>query len=165
MTFSVTGFTTPLTAVTDYSSLISFDAAGFKLDESNNTIIFGITCIMPCKTCDTTNLSMCTSCYSNTLISTFIYFDSVLKGCYDNCVDGKYSNATSRLCLACDSNCLTCVGNSTFCLKCNTASTFKYMLVNTTTFTQRCVSQCPIYMYPETNLNPVTCKFCISPCS
>lgn len=148
MTFSITGFTNPLGAVTDFSSVISFDSNWFKLDESTSTIKFATSCPMPCKTCDFVNTSACNSCYSNNAITTYVLYDSVLRACYETCVDGKYANSTSLLCLACDANCLTCTSNATFCLKCNSASIYKYLLINTTTFTQRCVSQCPATMYP-----------------
>lgn len=103
---------------------------------------------MPCRTCDAANSSICSSCYTNTLITTFIYYDSAIRSCFETCIDGKYSNSISYLCLNCDLNCLTCTSNATFCLKCNSTSIYKYMLVDTALFTQKCVSQCPLTMYP-----------------
>lgn len=59
MSFSVTGFQTPFSDVTDYSTIVSSDTGGFKIDESNNQILFTIECNMPCRTCSATNKSSC----------------------------------------------------------------------------------------------------------
>lgn len=164
MSFSVTGFTSPFTSPTDYSSVVTFDSAGYKLDESSTNVIFVAACTLPCRTCDAGSPTVCSSCYNNTGITAYIYFDSVLKNCYQQCVDGKYENFTSFLCLNCDSNCLTCQTIPTFCITCNSGTSFKYLLINTTLGTQTCVAQCPSSMYPDTTVNPTTCKACVSPC-
>lgn len=51
MTFTIEGFTTPLSSPVDYTVLNSFDAEGFQIDESLTNILFSIQCTMPCRTC------------------------------------------------------------------------------------------------------------------
>ena len=107
MSFSVSGVTVPNTVPSDYSSLVSFDSAGYKIDESNSNILFTLTCNLPCRTCGTGQPNSCDSCYANP-ISTFIYYDNVLKTCNEQCVDGKYENTATSQCSLCDGNCETC---------------------------------------------------------
>lgn len=160
----MSGIVSPISAVSDFSSLVSFDSGGYRLDESTTAIKFAVLCTLPCKTCDTVNTSACSSCYTNTQVSTSVYYDSVLRGCYQQCVDGKYENTTSFLCLNCDPNCLTCDNLPTLCTTCNAATSFKFLLINTTLGTQRCVASCPATLYPDSSQNPTTCKSCVSPC-
>lgn len=89
MSFSVSGITVPATVPTDYSTLITFDSSGFKIDESLNTILFSLSCTLPCRTCDAVAPSSCLSCYASP-ISSFIFLDNVLNTCNEDCVDGKY---------------------------------------------------------------------------
>jgi hypothetical protein len=122
---------------------------------------------MPCRTCSLTNFSSCLTCYSNTQISLSIYYDSILKYCYQQCIAGKYAvtvNSTTNLCMICDTNCLTCIGNATFCLSCDANTIYKYLYINTTIYSQKCYSQCPATYYPDTTITPTTCKLCFSPC-
>lgn len=165
MAFSITGFTAPINAPTDYSSVVTLDSGGYKLDESLSTIIFSTSCTMPCRTCSSTAPASCTSCYSNINISTFIYYDSALNRCYDNCPSGKFANIATLTCNLCDTNCLTCVGNATFCLTCNPNSTYKYLYANSGTVPTRiCLANCPSTMFPDPS-NSLQCTNCVSPCA
>lgn len=74
MGFSVTGFVSPSTAVSDYSTLVTLDANGYKMDESLTTVKFSISCTLPCRTCSASQPTSCTSCYSLVSISPSIYF-------------------------------------------------------------------------------------------
>ena len=163
MSFSVNGFTSPTAEPSDYSSLISFDSSDYKIDESTTDILFEIECTLPCKSCPSGDPTTCTSCYSNTAVTTLIYYDSTLNTCSDTCVDGKYENTITLLCTDCDDNCLTCDGSATFCLTCDSTSTFHILHISSNT-TQTCVNACPSGMYPEAALDPLQCTDCVSPC-
>lgn len=97
MAFSVTGFTTPILEPTDFSSVITFDANSYKIDESNNQILFSISCTLPCRTCSTP-ITQCLSCYSNTAITQNIYLDEQLSSCNQICVNGKYEDTVTLKC-------------------------------------------------------------------
>lgn len=81
MSFSISGFKTPLTSPTGVTKIISFDSSGYTLDESVNDITFTLACNLPCKTCSTTDKNLCSSCYTNTAITTFIYYRSTSNQC------------------------------------------------------------------------------------
>lgn len=163
MSFSIAGITSPSAAPSDYSSLLTFDSSGYKIDESNRTILFSLDCTLPCRTCSSkTAPTECLSCYSLTSsISTFVYLDTTLKTCNEECVDGKYENTATMTCSACNSNCATCTGSPTFCDTCkNTTFVYLYKLPTS----QTCVADCPETMYPDAALDPTTCAPCVSPC-
>lgn len=165
MGFSVTGFTSPSTAPSDFSTVITFDSNGYKMDESLTSIKFVIGCTLPCRTCATpSNPTVCTSCYSIVSITPSIYFDSDNQKCLTDCPDGKYENYNLNLCSPCDTNCLTCNNTATYCLSCSQSpnSTFKFLFLNTSIVpnTQTCLSACPSRMYG----NAGVCLSCISPC-
>lgn len=168
MSFSVTGITTPTTAVSDYSSMVTFDSNGNKIDESVSAIIFGIGCVLSCRTCvSSTQTSSCTSCYSVVSISPNIYYDSTANQCYQQCPDGKYENTVSltNICSLCDSNCYKCDTSAVYCTACVSTSTFKYLYLNTSVVpnTQTCIAACPLYTYGDIN-NYNICTPCVSPC-
>ena len=84
MTFTITGFTTPLVAPSDYTILSSYDADGYQIDQSLTDIIFSIKCTMPCRTC-TDTLTQCQTCYTNTQITSFIYYYAAENQCNEIC--------------------------------------------------------------------------------
>lgn len=59
----------------------------------------------------------CYACKKDSLnVEYFLVYGTTI--CSDTCLDGTYSNVTSYKCHLCDSNCLTCSGNSKFCTSC-----------------------------------------------
>lgn len=89
MGFTVTGLTTPLSAPTDYTTISSFDASGFQIDQSLTDIIFSIECTMPCKSC-TNTLTLCQSCYTNTQITSFVLFYANGNSCLESCPSSTF---------------------------------------------------------------------------
>lgn len=68
----------------------SFTSDGYQLDQSNDRVSFSLECIMPCRSCDSTNKSYCKSCYENVSITDKILYDSVTNNCYNDCPNGYY---------------------------------------------------------------------------
>lgn len=164
MGLTITGFSTPNSApsVVTYSTLGSFDSNNYKIDESTNNISFSLNCNMPCKSCSVSNKSSCSSCYSRTSITNFVFYHATSTNCYVNCPDTSYNNNATLLCAPCDSNCLNCNGVPTFCTKCKPSSVFPYL--NISGSTQVCVTSCVSTMYPESSIDPPSCVACKSPC-
>jgi hypothetical protein len=161
ISFSVGGFTSPTSPPSDYTFLSSYDSSGYLIDQNSATILYSILCLIPCKGC-TSNVSACTSCYTNTNITSNIYLFSSNNSCLTSCPDGYYIGA-SLICTACSSKCLTCNSGSSNCTSCNTSST--YPALNLTGLSGTCLSNCPIYFYLSTSLTPNQCTPCVSPCS
>lgn len=88
MSFSISGFKIPVTAPTGSTVVISFDSAAYTLDESKNDIKFSLACILPCRTCSSTDQNKCLTCYNNTAVTTFIYYRSTSSQCLDTCPSG-----------------------------------------------------------------------------
>lgn len=80
MAFTITGLTAPLTAPSDYTTLSSYDSSDYQIDQSLTDIIFTTECTIPCKSC-TGTLTQCQTCYTNTQITTFIYFYATGNSC------------------------------------------------------------------------------------
>ncbi len=80
MQFTIGGIKAPKfsSLVPQYSSVSSFSASDYEIDEVVNLISFVVKCTLPCKTCSDTNLSSCLSCYQDITISTSIYYLSSL---------------------------------------------------------------------------------------
>ena len=64
----------------------TYDAGNFAMGKNLNSISYGLECTFPCKTCNSSNTSVCLSCYHST-ISTLIYLGQDKK-CYKDCPDG-----------------------------------------------------------------------------
>lgn len=158
--FTITGMNAPLAASSTSVIVSSYDSGGYKIDENTSPILFAVGCTMPCRTCST-NTSVCLSCYSNTAITSFVYYYSISSSCLSSCPSGTYTSTLQ--CLDCNTLCQTCTVASTNCTSCVANSTYPYLFVSSQTGT--CRSQCPIYFYPDTSLNPVQCAQCIIPCS
>lgn len=96
----ISGFSSPTTApsTATHTTFASFDSNDGKIDESLTDISFALTCTIPCMTCDATNTSVCLSCYTNTLITSAVYFYSTGKQCYTLCPDTTYNNVTTLTC-------------------------------------------------------------------
>lgn len=80
---TVSGFQLPnsVPASTPYITVNSYDSNGLLIDSSSTDISFSYTCNLPCKTCDSSNKSMCFSCYSNSSINSNIIYNSITKTC------------------------------------------------------------------------------------
>lgn len=90
-TFEISGFKSGSTIPsTNYIILNSFTSDGFQLDQSNDKVSFSLGCIMPCRTCDSTNKSYCKSCYQNLTMNDKKLYDPVTNYCYSDCPDGYY---------------------------------------------------------------------------
>lgn len=161
ISFTVTGMNAPTTATTDVITVTSFDSSDFKIDENNSSLSFAAACTLPCRTCALTNTSSCLTCYTNTLISTSVYFYASHSTCYTSCPSGTYANAYT--CLDCSLTCQTCIGTATNCTSCWANSTYPYLYMSGSTGS--CRTLCPIYFYPDTSSSPVTCVPCVGRCS
>lgn len=106
MSITINGFTAPTSVQTAYSKVSSYTAAGAKIDESTSLIIFSVECVLPCRTCLTTNTSACQTCYTSTSITTFNYLYDAGDLCYEVCPSGTYQNDALLKCFDCNSICL-----------------------------------------------------------
>lgn len=158
MQFTLGGIRSPKFSqlVPQYSSVSSFSALGYKIDESINLISFVVKCTLPCKTCSDINLSECISCYQDITISTSIYYLSSLKTCYSVCPNGYFSDSSVLTCTACNNVCNSCSMVADNCTSCNVNSTLKYFHLSSTN-TGTCLSQCPLYFYPNALNNCAAC--------
>lgn len=165
MGVTIVGFssTTSAPVSATFSTLNSFEAGGFKIDESSSDIAFRLACTLPCRDCFSTNTTQCKSCYSSTLVTASIYFHLASSNCYTLCPATTYNNNATLNCSACDTNCLNCFNSAFFCTKCHPNSTFPYL--NITAVSQVCVAGCVAGMYPDTTLDPTTCVSCKTPCA
>lgn len=161
ITFTVTGMIAPQSANTNYITVGSYYNI-YKVDENNNKILFAATCVLPCRTCITTNSSACLSCYSNTNITTLHYLYALTYTCYSTCPSFTYLDISTSKCLDCSTQCLTCAGSSTNCTSCNSSSNLQYLFVNASAGS--CRNQCPIYYFADTSQAPAVCTPCLPPC-
>ncbi len=120
---------------------------------------------MPYRTCNANNTSLCTSCYSQTAITTRIYYDMFQSQSVSTFAPGKFINTVTSTCDLYNSNCLICVTSSTFCLSCNQSSSFKCLYINnaTTPISQTCQLLYPNRMYPDPTQS-LLCINCNPPC-
>ena len=68
-------------SVTNYNIAIS---------DTNTDIYYNIICNNNCRSCLTTNLSYCTSCYINIASISYKYFDNTTHTCLANCASNQY---------------------------------------------------------------------------
>jgi len=165
MTFTISGFTSPLSTPIDYTIISSFDSGGFFIDQSKTDVRFNILCNLPCKTC-TANSSVCLSCYSNTNVSTFNTYFPSNNSCISFCPSAYYLDTTTQTCYLCGTNCLTCQGFSSNCTSCLSSSAYPALnfTVIGSTVTGTCLSVCPLYFYLSNSTSPAQCTPCIIPC-
>ena len=137
---TVSGFELPnsVPGSTPYITVNSYDSNGILIDSSNTDISFSYPCNLPCKTCDSSNKSICFSCYSNSSINANIIYNSITKTCLASCPAGYYKDPTLSLCYQCDSNCKTCHNSATVCLTCDQATSYKYLNI-TSGSDQKCL--------------------------
>jgi len=163
MQFTLGGIRTPkfkqLTA--QYSSVSSFNALDYKIDESINLIEFAVQCTLPCKTCSDTVLTECLSCYHDLGISTETYYLTTNKFCYSVCPDGYYEDTITLECELCNSLCKTCEISSTNCTSCVANSTAKFLNL-TASNVGTCLAACPTFSYADAL---GLCVPCESPCN
>ena len=88
----------------------------------SNSIYWSISCNLPCKTCSSTNLSSCQSCYSNSsLVDGYILFQPSTNQCVRVCDNRYFANLTDNKCYLCSSQCFNCDAYDK-CTSCNTGS-------------------------------------------
>jgi hypothetical protein len=160
---TISGLTSPNSAPSDFTSIVSYDANGYVIDSNTNTIIFSPACTLPCRTC-VTDLVTCTSCYNNSAISSSAYYLSSSNSCLVNCPTGYFADSTNLVCTPCSSPCNTCSGTVSNCTSCVTASTFPYLNVSSSG-SGTCVNSCQSGMFPDTTLLVPQCTACTSPCN
>lgn len=160
ITFTIAGFTSPSFQPNDFTFISSYDSFGFLIDQDTTTIKYSLGCIIPCKTC-TSNSTACLSCYSNSNITSNIYFYSANFSCLASCPPGFYSSS-SLACLSCSTTCLTCIQTSSNCASCNLNSSFPALNISGNVGT--CLSSCPLYYYLSTSISPAQCVPCVIPC-
>jgi len=102
--------------VTKSFQLITKSYDGYKIDERTTDLAINFYCVFPCKTCNLTNPTQCTSCYWTTTEYKYLYKDQ----CRQNCPDNMYEILTSarQTCDFCKSPCATCRINATYCETC-----------------------------------------------
>ena len=154
VTFTISGMLAPLSSNSNYVTLTSYFNI-YKVDENSNNILFTATCPLPCRTCLSTNSSLCLSCYSNSAISPLPYFYSTTSTCYSVCPFATYLDSSTNKCVDCDTQCRTCAGSVTNCTSCNSSSTLSYLFVNGSVGS--CRSQCPLYYFADTTQSPSLC--------
>ena len=114
----------------------------------------GLLCTHPCKTCSSANTASCTSCY--TTLSTISEKHLFSNTCLTACPSGYYAEATTLVCTACDTRCLTCSSSST-CDTCSTTGTYRYL------YESMCyANSCPTTTYESSSFE---CSDCSSPCN
>lgn len=162
MTLSAAGMTSPKQLPTDATVFTTYDSSNYIIDQSSADIIFTIACTLPCKTCAASDPTNCSSCYSDTAITSSIYFNSLTNKCVTVCDNGYFPDATQLKCLPCNSICAACSASATNCTSCVSGSGYPYLNVSGTTGT--CVANCDSGYYPDTNQSPAKCVPCVNPC-
>lgn len=162
LSFTVSGMVSPKVVPTDFSSLTTYDSGNYIIDQSTSSIIFGVNCTLPCRTCSTT-ATTCTSCYNDSAITTKMYFNSGTSNCVDACEAGYFADASQMKCNPCSSICLTCSPVATNCTSCNSTSGYPYL--NKTASSGTCLAACPSGMYADANQSPILCVNCVAPCA
>ena len=127
------------------------------IDQNSNSIQFGITCNLPCKTCQSTNKAACLSCYNDANIAVNNTYYSVNNTCLTSCPTGYFDSGT-LICAKCAATCLTCSKVLDNCTSCNTASTNPAL--NKTGFDGVCLAACPAKFYLSTAATPTQCVAC-----
>jgi hypothetical protein len=161
LTFSISGITSPMTLPIDYTIITSFDSGNNLIDQSSTDVRFGLSCALPCKTCNS-NTSSCLSCYNNSNISQFnIYFPSN-NTCVASCPSAYFQDTSTLTCFLCGSTCLTCSSTNSNCTSCNSNST--YPALSITNYNGACLSACPTLFYLSNTTTPMKCVSCVPPC-
>jgi proprotein convertase subtilisin/kexin type 5 len=105
----------------------------------------------------------CAKCQSSldciTCVEGFLLVENLdVNNCMTDCPQGYYLDNTTNTCKLCDSNCLTCVSNSTYCTSCDPKLYYNPIDHN-------CLQSCGIGFY-YSNLNQtcepcdISCKIC-----
>jgi hypothetical protein len=162
MTLSISGMTSPKTLPSDSTVFTTFDSAQYIIDQSSTDINFSLACNLPCKTCPSTDLNNCTSCYNDTTITTSIYFNGQTNKCVTTCTNGYYPDSIQFKCTACNSICGNCSATANNCTSCVSGSGFPYL--NITGGSGTCLANCDSGYYPNTNQSPTLCVLCVNPC-
>ena len=78
--------------------------------------------------------------------------------CVATCTSTQFVGGSPKICMNCDSNCLTCITSATNCLTCGLSGGSQMYLTPTAT----CSLTCPSKYYP--NITTKTCLGCHSSC-
>ena len=79
--------------------------------------------------------------------------------CSLNCPSNQYKNVTSRRCLLCSSQCLTCQSNPNYCLTCS----LSLFGANLFLYSNQCLLSCPIKFWG--NIATRSCDACHAACT
>lgn len=146
------------------SSLANLTVFNFSSWDSVNRIIdvvssqvsltFELSCFLPCRTCLTTNMSFCLSCYSNST-------EKVLQNgtCLSTCQTGYYYDGAVERCFECVDPCNTC-GSLTQCYTCKQNSLNSSFFPGNGT----CVMTCPDGTFSQLMSSGYICNNCSSHC-
>lgn len=133
-------------------TLSTLDSQSYLISEAAS-IQWWTICTLPCRTCDSGNLTRCLSCYSDPLlVASQTLFQSNNYTCVGLCSDQEYLNSTDQVCYSCSASaCSNCVNNSLTCTSC---PALQYLLA----LTHNCYSLCPMGYFPSTPT--MTCSGC-----
>ncbi|CAD8135514.1 unnamed protein product [Paramecium octaurelia] len=157
--FKITNLQNPSTAaISTYFSINTYNVQinqDYQMD-TGQLGTYNHKCNLPCKDCDTSILTKCSSCYDSTrssLVSSKIYFMSDSNSCVTDCysVDGYYVTSGEFTCKKCNVECKKCKDVNSFCLECS--GTYKFL-------NNKCLDQCPKTYYN----NQQVCQNCINNC-
>lgn len=155
VSFTITGFTSPSSAPSDYSTITSFES-GYMVSQNTGQILFAVKCVVPCRTCSSGNTSACLTCYNNAAITPNKYYHVATLQCLSACPDGYFES--SLTCAACSSTCLTCDVLASNCTSCNLSGS--YPALSWSGSSGSCLSACPIYYYLSNATVPSQCVGC-----
>jgi proprotein convertase subtilisin/kexin type 5 len=109
------------------------------LIDRNSIIGWQSQCLLPCMACQPINSAICTSCYSNTSITSRTLLLKDNNTCVSLCGDYRYFNVASNACENCSTLCGNCENSSSTCLDCPT---------NRYLFNNKCNPTCPNGYFP-----------------
>ncbi|TNV87581.1 hypothetical protein FGO68_gene468 [Halteria grandinella] len=112
ISFSIASVINTATSTTTDSFTLETYSGTTLLDSISTFLTVSFNCTSPCKTCDSTGSSVCTSCQG---LSSYPYLSN--STCIATCPSAYFADA-SYSCVACSSPCLTCSGSASSCLSC-----------------------------------------------
>ncbi|CAI2377119.1 unnamed protein product [Moneuplotes crassus] len=131
----------------------------YIIDQATTGLTISSNCNFPCRTCDATDKSKCSSCLLDSSGNT-LYLQTTTSGgtttttCVSSC-NTDYVEI-SGVCEACENNCGACLStNKGSCTQCGKAAA--QFLVG-----DRCTNNCPSGTYGNTSTNK--CVSCVFPC-
>ncbi|CDW83721.1 UNKNOWN [Stylonychia lemnae] len=125
----------------------------YKIDQITWGLIPSFACALPCKTCSTTDISSCLSCFTDISSQVEKYYYS--NKCMPVCPSGFYAG-DNQICKRCDDKCLTC-NQAGKCLTCNNTGLYP----NFHSGNNMCYGTCPDGYYANSQS---TCAACDQNC-